>query len=51
MVITTRFKSKFTMSLAAEVSNYFENLIKPLVTNEFVEKFLGAFQKKNCEEI
>ena len=46
MVITTRSKSKFTMSIAAEVRDYFESLIKPLVTNESLEKLLGAFQEK-----
>ena len=46
MVITTRSKSKFTMSIAAEVHDYFESLIKPLVTNESLEKLLGAFQEK-----
>ena len=34
MVITTRYKSKFTMLIATEVRDYFESLIKPLVTNE-----------------
>ena len=46
MVITTRSKSKFTMSIAAEVHDSFESLIKPLVTNESLEKLLGAFQEK-----
>ena len=46
MVITTRSKSKFTMLVAAEVRAYFESLIKPLVTNESLEKLLGAFQEK-----
>ena len=46
MVITTRSKSKFTMSIAAEARDYFESLIKTLVTNESLEKLLGAFQKK-----
>ena len=49
MVITTRSKSKFTMSIAAEVRDYFESLIKPMVTNEFLEKHLGAFQEKNVK--
>ena len=34
------------MSIAAEVRDYFESLIKPLVTNESLEKLLGAFQEK-----
>ena len=48
MVMTTRSKSKFTMTIAAEVHDYFESLVKPLVRNESLEKLLGAFQKKNC---
>ena len=39
------------MSIAAEVHDYFESLIKPLVTNESLEKLLGAFQEKNCEKL
>ena len=50
MVITTHSKSKLTMSIAVEVRNYFESLIKPLVRNESLEKLLGAFQE-NCEKI
>ena len=46
MVINTRSKSKFTMSIAAEVCDYFDSLIKPLVTRESPEKLLGAFQEK-----
>ena len=46
MVITTRSKSKFTPLVAAEVRDYFESLIRPLVTNESLEKLLGAFQEK-----
>ena len=46
MVITTSSKSKFTMSVAAEVRDFFESFIKPLVTNESLEKLLGAFQEK-----
>ena len=37
------------MSIAAEVRDYFESLIKPMVTNEFLEKHLGAFQEKNVK--
>ena len=44
MVIATR--SKLIMSIAVEVRHYFESLIKPLVTNESLEKLLGAFQEK-----
>ena len=46
MVITTCSKSKFTMLIAAEVRDYFESLMKPLVTNKSLEKILGAFQEK-----
>ena len=28
---------------------YFESLIKPLVTNESLEKLLGVFQEKNVK--
>ena len=34
------------MSIAAEVRDHFKSLIKPLVTNESLEKLLGAFQEK-----
>ena len=46
MVIATRSKSKFTMSIAAEVRDYFESLKKPLVRNKSLEKRLRAFQEK-----
>ena len=46
MVIISRSKSKFTMSMAAEVRDYVESLIKPVVTNESLKKVLGAFQEK-----
>ena len=46
MVITTRSKSTFTMSIVAEARDYFGSLIKTLVTNESLEKLLGAFQRK-----
>ena len=34
------------MSTAAEVHDYFESLIKPLLTDKSLEKLLGAFQEK-----
>ena len=34
------------MSIAVKVRDYFESLIKSLVTNECLEKLLGAFQEK-----
>ena len=43
MVIATYFKSKLAMSIVVEVCDYFESLIKPLVTDESLEKLLGAF--------
>ena len=46
MLITTCPESKFTMLIAGEVRDYFESLIKPLATNESLEKPLGAFQEK-----
>ena len=51
MVITTRSKSKSSMSILGEVRDYFESLIKPPVTNESLEKLFGTFQEKNCETI
>ena len=41
--MATRSKSELIMSIAAEVLDYFESLIKPLVTNKSLEKLLGAF--------
>ena len=46
MLITTCPESKFTMLIAGEVRDYFESLIKPLATNESLEKPLGSFQEK-----
>ena len=34
------------MSIASEIHDYFESLIKQLVKNESLEKLLGAFQEK-----
>ena len=34
------------MSIAVKVRDYFESLIKSLVTNESLEKLLGAFREK-----
>ena len=34
------------MSIAVKVRDYFESLIKSQVTNESLEKLLGAFQEK-----
>ena len=49
MVISTHSKSKLTMPIAVEVRDYFESLIKPLVTKESLEKLLGAFQEKTVK--
>ena len=37
------------MSIAVEVHDYFESLIKPVVTNASLAKLLGAFQEKNVK--
>ena len=42
MVTTTGSKSKL---IVVKLHDYFESLIKPLVTNESLEKLLRAFQK------
>ena len=58
MVIITRSKSSgVNMSITAEVREYFENLIKPLVTNPLVTKplvtnqSLGGFLSKFKEGV
>ena len=43
MVTTTGSKSKL---IVVKLHDYLESLIKPLVTNESLEKLLRAFQKK-----
>ena len=46
MVIITRSKSSgVNMSITAEVREYFENLIKPLVTNQSLEELLCKFKE------
>ena len=46
MVIITRSKSSgLNMSITAEVREYFDNLIKPLVTNKFLEELLDKFKE------
>ena len=46
MVIITRSKSSgANISLTADVREYFENLIKPLVTNQSLEEFLCKFKE------
>ena len=47
--MATRSKSELIMSIAAEVLDYFESLIKPLVTNKSQEKLLEVFQGKILE--
>ena len=45
MVVITRSKSSgLNMSITAEVCEYFENLIKPLVTNQSLEELLYKFK-------
>ena len=46
MLTTSCSKSKFTVPIAAEVRDYFESLIKSLVTKESLEKFSEALQEK-----
>ena len=46
MVIVTRSKSSgLNMSITAEVREYFNNLIKPLVTNKSLEELLSKFKE------
>ena len=46
MVIITRSKSSgLLMSITAEVREYFDNLIKPLITNKSLEKLLYKFKE------
>ena len=46
MVIITRSKSSgLNMSITAEVHEYFDNLIKPLVTNKSLEELLHKFKE------
>ena len=46
MVIITQSKSSgVNMSLTAEVREYFENLIKPLVTNQSLEELFCKFKE------
>ena len=46
MVIITRSKSSgLNTSITAEVREYFDNLIKPLVTNKYLEELLYKLKK------
>ena len=46
MVTVTRSKSSgLNMSITAEVREYFNNLIKPLVTNKSLEELLDKFKE------
>ena len=38
-------------SMTIEMCEYFENLMKPLVTNEKLEELLKSFQYLNSEKI
>ena len=42
-MVSTRSKSK-SMSITSEMRDYFENLMKPLVTNDKLELLLKSFQ-------
>ena len=47
MVIATRSKSSgLNMSITAEVREYFNNLIKPLVTNKSLEELISKFKEE-----
>ena len=51
MVIITRSKlSGVNMSITAEVREYFENLIKPRVTNQSLEELLCKFKEGNISK-
>lgn len=39
-------ESKKVMSITSEIRDYFENLIKPLVSNESLEELLSSFPEK-----
>ena len=39
-------ESKKVMPFTSEIRDYFENLIKPLVSNESLEELLSSFQEK-----
>ena len=42
-MVSTRSQSK-SMSITSEMRDYFENLMKPLVTNDKLEQLLKSFQ-------
>ena len=47
MVINTRSKSSgLNMSITAEVCEYFDNLIKPLVTSKCLEELFYKFKER-----
>ena len=51
MVIITRSKSSGVhMSVTADLREYFENLIKPLVTNKSLEQLLCKFKEGNISK-
>ena len=45
VIITRSMSSGVNMSITAEVREYFENLIKPLVTNQSLEELLCKFKE------
>ena len=48
MVIITRSNSSgLNMSIIAELREHFDNLIKPLVTNKFLEELLYKFKEES----
>ena len=44
-MVSTRSQVK-NMSITSELREYFENLMKPLVTNEKLEELLNLFKMK-----
>ena len=42
-MVSTRSQSK-SMSITSEMRDYFENLMKPLVTNDKLEQLFKSFQ-------
>ena len=42
-MVSTRSQSK-SMSITSEMRDYFENLMKPLVTNDKLEQLLKSFK-------
>ena len=49
-MVSTRLQVKnMSITITSEMREYFENLVKPLVTNEKLEKLLEYFQDEMVE--